>query len=234
MPTPENTTRPEELLHRDYTTTLDLAGLHQAIDQLLLTNPRLADCFVDDEAAPRFRIDGLGLRAPILVETLAARGRTTFSLHFRQADHLAVREIVRGLGAKSRRGGCRLLLVDMLQDFALPGVAIADSAIDSALDCSFDETARMFDVLGKLAHLTRAIRSDDLAELNEEGHFEYLVPRNDAETRTILFRGQPLRLDRRVSALGRHTGLRLRVHFAWVPSIRQHVVGWLDESEGEV
>lgn len=255
MPTPNHRDRILTTLH--YTTSCRCDRFRSAVDTELAKEPgSLGEhwCWRDEDGGSTFRITGLDLHGDILLEAVPGKrrsGRTEVTIRCREGDLPVVRYLETALGDDLLRpaklapgdepGEARLFdsIADVMQCFqqtAPEGIVVTDAAVESALDCLHGGVDDTLAAIKRLPTIRRLVDT----EVADDGKMEYpedistrdirLYLRTWPKGRLVLHRGERIRLNHQLHLADEHGILILKVHFAYVPATREHVIGWVEES----
>ena len=242
------------LATRHYTTACRCDRFRSAVETALDAEPNSLGehwCWADEDAGSTFRITGLDLHGDILMEVVPGKRRSSRSevtLHCREGDLPLVHRLEAALGDELMRpeakpGADKVQLrlfesiADLMQSFQQNGpmgIAVTDSAVESAIDCLHGGTEEALAAIKRLPSIRRLVdaSSHDGGE-DREGVSTRdirLYLRTWPNPRVCLHRGERVLLRHRLEIPDEHGILILKVHFAYVPATREHVIGWVEES----
>jgi len=256
MPTPNHRDRILTTLH--YTTACRCDRFRSAVDTELAGEPNSLGehwCWRDEDGGSSFRITGLDLHGDILLEVVPGKrrsGRSEVTIRCREGDLPLVRHLESALGddllrpAPAPESGAepdelRLFetiadLVQCFQQTAPEGIAVTDSAVESALDCLHGGIEDAIAEIKRLPVIRRLLEADVLddgkmktpEDIGPDVIRRYL--RTWPRGRVVLHRGEKVRLRHQLHIADEHGILILKIHFAYLPATREHVIGWVEES----
>jgi len=108
------------------------------------------------------------------------------------------------------------------------GIVFADSAIDSALDCGFDEYDEVLEELVFLKLMNGFAKVHGYRGENKDRHRYLQAKRHHKQPRIVLHQGQKLPLPHRLHIRSLKFDTTLRLHFAALPRNR-FLIGYVDE-----
>lgn len=249
MQTPNH--RHRILTTRHYTTACRCDRFRSALETALDEEPgNLGELWTwsEDDAGSSFRIFGLGLQADVVVEVVPGRKRTSRSevtIHCREGDLPLLERLEAALGDALLRPAetpaaadepFRLFdsaaqVLQAFQQTRVAGITVTDSAVDSALECLHGETDAVLAAIKRLPALRRAVETRRLPDdVSPDALERYL--RVWPKARLCLHGDDKVRLTHRLLVPDEHGILILKVHFAYLPASREHVIGWVEESIG--
>ena len=230
------------ILTRHIDTTLTLAAAADKLLEATQKNPLLDNLYLDDNADGLLRIGGPELRGDILVRPAKEKGEGVVA-HFRQGDRPVFRALVAategGWTVRRRQPASTegLDLLEFIQDGHRVGrckkIQFAESALEDALRCEFDEVDALIRFLVELE-----VHGDDEHVLDDtpegpEPSLEAVRKSLAGTERVILHGGRRVILRRREVLEGRRNDLNLVVQYARLPGRRGFVIGGLADQPAE-
>jgi hypothetical protein len=231
--------RGSDVLRRTLDSKLSGKALRTLMERALQLDPSFNESFLDGEHLERFRVAGLDQQGDIVLATYKQGRAYRTEVYFRRGDRAKFDALlnlltddakVRAKPSSDEEESEVLSFIRRAKRLTLGGrVIFAESAIESALDCTFGEVDQL---LGFLMNLDRAAEHRLTGEpLGMDGEIEhYLIDRRPKRLVQIRHNGEVIALNNEVCLIGNDTDCHLKVHFTWLPDKKAHLIGWFTES----
>jgi hypothetical protein len=232
---------PSRLISREFSTSLAAPAYRAQVEAIVHGTPAFnASCLVG-ECAGSLRIVGWSQSGDLLARhvTLAEVHRVT--VQHRLGDQALADTLIgdKTLGLKATRPG-RMGAEDDYEDIAYflesvrreeigKTILIADSAIESAHDCGFDEYDSILDEFRFLQDIRRIVKTTGLVKQADLNRF-LQSRRKHLKPVLVLHEGKKIPLLHRVCVPSDRFSTSLRIPFARLPAHRL-LIGYLDEYE---
>lgn len=236
----KKTASPCKLEVRRCTTTLSAERFRDMLEGLVNTDSSFNASFLMGKRAEDLRIGGLYQHGDIVIRYHALPEGKTVSLEFRRGDAASVATIYGHFGTKLMLIGPK----DDGEDEAFPNlghfldslrgsklrhsILFADSAIERALDCGFDEYDEVLEELVFLKLMNGFAKVHGYRGENKDRHRYLQAKRRHKQPRIVLHQGQKLPLPHRLHIRSLKFDTVLRLHFAALPRNR-FLIGYVDE-----
>lgn len=228
--------RGNDILRRTLDSQLSGKELRALVERALELDYNFNESFLDGENGDRFRIAGLDQTGDMVLTTHKEGRAYRTEVQFRRADREKFDALMNLLAddAKVRRKpseseGGELLFFIRRNGPLSNKVIYAESAVESALDCEFAELDQLLTFMINLERARVHRRSGEPTGM--DGEIEhYLLDRRPKRVMTTLHKGKRVELIHEVCLIGENEDLHLKVHFAWLPDEKVHLVGWFTES----
>jgi hypothetical protein len=230
---------PGQLEIRQCETSLSAERFRDILETLVSTEPAFNNSSLVGKYAEGLRIGGLDQHGDILIRHHALAEGKTVQLQFRLGDASLVAKIYGYFGSELKLVGPK----DEGEDELFPNlghfldslrmsklkqsIILADSAIESALDCGFDEYDEILEELVFLKFMNGFAKVHGYRE-NKDRHRYLQAKRHHKQPLVVLHQGQKLRLPHRLHIRSIKFDNVLRLHFAALPRNR-FLIGYVDE-----
>lgn len=228
--------RGSDILRRTLDSQLSGTELRALVERALELDHNFNDSFLDGESGDRFRIAGLDQQGDMVLTTHKEGRAYRTEVQFRRADREKFDALMNLLAddAKVRRKPSEMeggeLLFFIRRGGALSGkVLFANSAIESALDCEFAEMGQLVSFMMNLDRAAEHRRRRTPTGMDGEIEY-YLVDRRPKRVMVTYHEGKRVELIHEVCLIGEEADLHLKIHFAWLPKEKVHLIGWFTES----
>jgi hypothetical protein len=231
---------PAQLEIRQCETPLSAERFRDMLETLVSTEPAFNHSFLMGKYAEGLRIGGLDQHGDILIRHRALAEGKTVHLQFRLGDASLVAKIYGHFGSQLKLVGPK----DEGEDELFPNlghfldslrmsklkqsIIFADSAIESALDCGFDEYDEILEELVFLKLMNGFAKVHGYRGENKDRHRYLQAKRCHKHPHIVLHQGQKLRLPHRLHIRSLKFDTTLRLHFAALPRNR-FLIGYVDE-----
>ena len=231
---------PAQLEIRQCETPLSSERFRDMLEELVGTDPAFNASFLMGKAADDLRIGGFDQHGDIVIRHHTLRESRTVSLEFRLGDASLVAKIYGYFGSELKLVGPK----DEGEDELFPNlghfldslrmsklrhsIVFADSAIESALDCGFDEYDDILEELVFLKLMNGFAKVHGYPGDNKDRHRYLQAKRRHKHPHVCLYKGQKLRLPHRLHIRSMKFDTTLRLHFAALPRNR-FLIGYVDE-----
>jgi hypothetical protein len=231
---------PGQLEIRQCETPLSAERFRDMLEALVSAEPAFNNSFLTGKYADGLRIGGLDQHGDIVIRYHAQPEGKTVNIEFRLGDAALVANIYRHFGSKltlvgPKYGGEDDLFpnlghfLDSLRMSKLKqSIIFADSAIESALDCGFEEYDEILEELVFLKLMNGFAKVHGYRGENKDRNRYLQAKRHHKQPRIILYQGQKLRLPHRLHIRSLKFDTTLRLHFAALPKNR-FLIGYVDE-----
>jgi hypothetical protein len=231
---------PTQLEIRQCETPLSAERFRDRLEALVSTDPAFNNSFLMGKYAEGLRIGGLDQYGNILIRHHASAEGKTVHLQFRLGDASLVAKIYGYFGPELKlvgpkeEGEDELFpnlghFLDSLRMSKLKqSIIFADSAIESALDCGFDEYDEILEELVFLKLMNGFAKVHGYRGENKDRHRYLQAKRRHKHPHIVLHQGQKLRLPHRLHIRSLKFDTSLRLHFAALPRNR-FLIGYVDE-----
>lgn len=230
---------PAQLEIRRCETSLSAERFRDMLEGLVNTDPAFNTSFLMGNYADGLRIGGLDHHGDIVIRYHALPEGKTVGLEFRLGDAGLVAKIYGHFGSKltltePKDDGENETFpnlghfLDSLRMSKLKqSILFADSAIESALDCGFDEYDEILEELVFLKLMNGFAKVHGYRE-NKDRHRYLQAKRHHKQPRIVLHQGKKLPLPHRLHIRSLKFDTTLRLHFATLPRNR-FLIGFVDE-----
>ena len=230
---------PAQLEIRQCETPLSAERFRNMLETLVSTDPAFNTSFLMGKYADCLRIGGLDQHGDIVIRHHALPEGKTVNLEFRLGDAALVAKIYGYFGSELKLIGPK----DEGEDELFPNlghfmdslrmsklkqsIILAESAIESALDCGFDEYDEVLEELVFLKLMNGFAKVHGYRE-NKDRHRYLQAKRHHKDPRISLYLGQKVQLHQRLHIRSMKFDSVLRLHFATLPRNR-FLIGFVDE-----
>ena len=230
---------PAQLEIRQCETSLSSERFRDMLEGLVNTEPAFNASFLMGKQADDLRIGGLDQYGDIVIRYHALPEGKTVKLEFRLGDVALVAKIYGHFGSKLTLVGPKddaenemfpnlgHFLDSLRMSKLKQSIVFADSAIESALDCGFDEYDEVLEELVFLKLMNGFAKVHGYRE-NKDRHRYLQAKRHHKDPCIVLHEGQKLRLPHRLHIRSLKFDTTLRLHFATLPRNR-FLIGFVDE-----
>ena len=231
---------PAQLEIRQCETSLSAERFRDMLETLVSTEPAFNNSFLMGKYAEGLRIGGLDQHGDILIRHHAVAEGKTVHLQFRLGDASLVAKIYGYFGSELKLVGPK----DEGEDELFPNlghfldslrmsklkqsIIFADSAIESALDCGFEEYDEILEELVFLKLMNGFAKVHGYRGENKDRNRYLQAKRCHKHPHIVLHQGQKLRLPHRLHIRSLKFDTTLRLHFAALPRNR-FLIGDVDE-----
>ncbi len=228
-----------------FSTTMRAATFRALIEEAVAKDPVLNGSFIVGPDPSLFRVMGLDQHGDILMSycnfTAASMG-IRLALRYRQGDQALLDRLVAALGLDVEPVPCKgkgsLMPFEdrsvghMLLDFAakppLGSLQILPTAVESGLDCLWDDEAEIKSELSLLAAIPTLLLHGGAEAADKMDRVNQLL-QTYAPVMAIRHRGRNLPLRHQMHLPSEDGQTVLRLHFARDPGTSGFLVGWVDE-----
>jgi hypothetical protein len=230
---------PAQLEIRQCETPLSAERFRDMLETLVSTEPAFNTSFLMGKYAEGLRIGGLDQHGDIVIRHHAMAESKTVHLEFRLGDAALVAKIYGYFGSELKLIGPKYEgedelfpnlghFMDSLRMSKLKqSIILAESAIESALDCGFDEYDEVLEELVFLKLMNGFAKVHGYKE-NKDRHRYLQAKRHHKDPRISLYLGQKVQLHQRLHIRSMKFDNVLRLHFATLPRNR-FLIGFVDE-----
>lgn len=236
---------PHAILTASYLTTMQPTTFRTLIEEAVAREPLLNGSFIVGDDPALFRITGMDQRGDILLSHCDFSGvdlGTRLALRYRRGDQALLDRLIVALGMDLKPvprapQGCVLphegrtvghVLLEIAAKLAPSGLRILPSAIESGLDCQWDDEAEIRTELALLAAIpTLLLQGGEEAPRKMQRVHQLL--QGYPPLMAIRHHQQTLPLRHRMHLLAEDGQTTLRLHFARDPWSEGFMVGWVDE-----
>jgi hypothetical protein len=231
---------PAQLEIRQCETSLSAERFRDMLETLVSTEPAFNNSFLMGKYAEGLRIGGLDQHGDILIRHHASAEGKTVDLQFRLGDASLVAKIYGCFGPDLKRVGPKdegddepfpnlgHFLDSLRMSKLRQSIIIADSAIDGAMDCGFDEYDEILEELVFLKLMNGFAKVHGYRGENKDRHRYLQAKRRHKHPHVCLYQGQKLCLPHRLHIRSMKFDTTLRLHFAALPRNR-FLIGYVDE-----
>jgi len=224
---------------RQCETPLSAERFRDMLETLVSTDPAFNTSFLMGKYADGLRIGGLDQHGDIVIRHHALPEGKTLNLEFRLGDAALVAKIYGYFGSELKLIGPKVEgedelfpnlghFMDSLRMSKLKqSIILAESAIESALDCGFDEYDEVLEELVFLKLMNGFAKVHGYRE-NKDRHRYLQAKRHHKDPRISLYLGQKVQLHQRLHIRSMKFDNVLRLHFATLPRNR-FLIGFVDE-----
>ena len=210
------------------------------LEELVNTNPAFNTSFLMGKIAEDLRIGGLDQHGDTVIRYHARPEAKTVTLEFRLGDAAMIAKIYGYFGTKltivgpKDEGADELFpnlghFLDSLRMSKLrQSIVFADSAIESAIDCGFDEYDDVLEELSFLKLINGFAKVHGFRGDHKDRHRYLQARRHHEQPHISLHLGQKVRLVHRLHIRSHKFDTTLRLHFAALPRNR-FLIGYVDE-----
>jgi hypothetical protein len=225
---------------RQCETPLSAERFRDMLETLVSTEPAFNNSFLMGKYAEGLRIGGLDQHGDILIRHHAVAEGKTVHLQFRLGDASLVAKIYGHFGSKLTLVGPKddgenemfpnlgHFLDSLRMSKLKQSIILANSAIESALDCGFDEYDDILEELVFLKLMNGFAKVHGYRGENKDRHRYIQAKRHHKHPHVCLYQGQKLRLPHRLHIRSMKFDTTLRLHFAALPRNR-FLIGDVDE-----
>ena len=224
---------------RRYSTALSAGEFNYHIDRMVNGEPMLNPCCLTQARADWMRISGLELHGDIAIRHYKLPAENIVTVEFRKGDVAIADKIAELLGDELQPAPPRSSLVDnpfenlghfleTLKDCKLKRkIIIADSAIESGLECVFDEYDEVVQELHFLSIMETMARHHGFKDHKDRPRY---LQAKESHKRPIiaLHEGAKVKLTQRIHIRSANYDNVLRIHFSTLPRNR-YLIGFVDE-----
>jgi hypothetical protein len=230
---------PAQLEIHQCETPLSAERFRDMLETLVSTDPAFNTSFLIGKDADALRIGGLDQHGDIVIRHHALPEGKTVNLEFRLGDAALVAKIYGYFGSELKLIGPKVEgedelfpnlghFMDSLRMSKLKqSIILAESAIESALDCGFDEYDEVLEELVFLKLMNGFAKVHGYKE-NKDRHRYLQAKRHHKDPRISLYLGQKVQLHQRLHIRSMKFDNVLRLHFATLPRNR-FLIGFVDE-----
>jgi len=228
-----------------FRTTLRPATFRALIEAAVAQDPVLNGSFVVGPDPSLFRVMGMDQRGDILLAHCNFSGANLgirLSLRYRFGDQAILDRLVAALGVDVEPVPCGVkgsllphedrsvghMLLDLAGKSTLAPLQILPSAVESGLDCLWDDEPEIKREFALLAAIPRLL-AEGGSEAAENQHRVNQLLQTYEPVMSVRLRGRTLPLNRQMHLPSEDGQTVLRIHFARDPLTRGFVVGWVDE-----
>jgi hypothetical protein len=220
-------------------TPLSAERFRDMLETLVSTEPAFNTSFLMGKYADGLRIGGLDQHGDIVIRYHALPEGKIVNLEFRLGDADLVAKIYGHFGSKLTLVGPKddgenemfpnlgHFLDSLRMSKLRHSIMFADSAIESALDCGFEEYDEILEELVFLKLMNGLAKVHGYRE-NKDRHRYLQAKRHHKDPRIVLHEGLKLRLPHRLHIRSLKFDNVLRLHFAALPKNR-FLIGYVDE-----
>ena len=231
---------PAQLEIRQCETSLSAERFRDMLEALVSTEPAYNNSFLMGKQADDLRIGGLDQYGDIVIRYHALPEGKTVKLEFRLGDAALIAKIYGHFGSKLTLTGPKddaenelfpnlgHFLDSLRMSKLRHSIVFADSAIESALDCGFDEYDEVLEELVFLKLMNGFAKVHGYRGENKDRHRYLQAKRHHKQPRIILHQGKKLLLPHRLHIRSLKFDTTLRLHFAALPRNR-FLIGYVDE-----
>ena len=227
-----------------FRSTMRAPTLRNLIEEALLKDPVLNECFITGVDPSLFRIQGMNQHGDIQVShcKFADPVGIRISIRHRLGDQALADRLVAALGLdvepvkpagkgsgypfEDRSVGHALLDVSRLRD--VRGLVILPSAVESGLDCLWDDEKEIVEELRLIAH-TYDILIQGSDAPREKHRRVVQLQQQYKPLMTVWHAGRRLPLVYQAHLPSEDGNSVLRIHFAEEPRTHAFIIGWVDE-----
>ena len=231
---------PAQLEIRQCETSLSSERFRDMLEGLVSTDPAFNNSFLMGKKADDLRIGGIDQHGDIVIRYHALPEGKTVKLEFRLGDAALVAKIYGHFGSKLTLVGPKddgeneifpnlgHFLDSLRMSKLRHSIVFADSAIESALDCGFDEYDEVLEELVFLKLMNGFAKVHGYRGENKDRHRYLQAKRHHKQPRIILHQREKLPLPHRLHIRSLKFDTTLRLHFAALPRNR-FLIGYVDE-----
>ena len=231
---------PAQLEVRQCVTSLSAERFRDMLEALVSTEPAFNKSFLMGKQADDLRIGGLDQYGDIVIRYHALPEGKTVKLEFRLGDAALIAKVYSHFGSKLTLTGPKddadnemfpnlgHFLDSLRMSKLRHSIVFADSAIESALDCGFDEYDEVLEELVFLKLMNGFAKVHGYRGENKDRHRYLQAKRHHKQPRIILHQGKKLPLPHRLHIRSLKFDTTLRLHFAALPRNR-FLIGYVDE-----
>lgn len=232
---------PSRLISREFSTRLDADAYRARIEEIVHTRPAFNSSFLIGECAGSLRLVGLGQVGDLLARHVRLPEGYRVTIQHRHGDQALADALIGDAGlelkpTKPAKMGeeddyesIAYFLESVRREAIGKTILIADSAIESAHDCGFDEYDSVLDEFRFLRDICKIVTSTGFVDQDKLTRF--LQSRRKHRKPVIaLHEGKKIPLVHRVCVPSDRFSTTLRIHFARLPEHR-FLIGFLDEYE---
>jgi hypothetical protein len=231
---------PAQLEIRQCETSLSAERFRDMLEKLVSTEPAFNNSFLMGKYAEGLRIGGLDQQGDILIRHHALAEGKTVQLQFRLGDASLVAKIYGHFGSQLKLVGPKddaetemfpnlgHFLDSLRMSKLKQSIVFVDSAIESALDCGFDEYDDILEELVFLKLMNGFAKVHGYRGENKDRNRYLQAKRHHKQPHIVLHEGQKLRLPHRLHIRSLKFDTTLRLHFAALPRNR-FLIGYVDE-----
>jgi len=236
----KKTGSPGQLEIRQCETSLSAERFRDMLEALVSTEPAFNASFLMGKQADDLRIGGLDQHGDIVIRYHALPEGKTVGLEFRLGDAALVAKIYGHFGSKLTLVGPKddgenemfpnlgHFLDSLRMSKLKQSIVFADSAIESALDCGFDEYDEVLEELVFLKLMNGFAKVHGYRGENKDRNRYLQAKRHHKDPHIVLHEGKKLRLPHRLHIRSLKFDTTLRLHFATLPRNR-FLIGFVDE-----
>lgn len=228
------------VLVRTFDSALSGPEVRALLEKAIETTPELSNCYLHEKGHDDLiHLGGTELIGVIRIVLYKSRKGHHLEAAFRRGDRPIFELLMKALGdkvnarAKPGKQAEEHVLLDFIQGMPTLGgdrsPIIANSALDAALDCNFDEREQLIEFFFKLTDVTRRLTSPN--PFGDEDLPELPCDRSDNKAVRIYHAGKRYILKKEECLLGTKYDCHLKIHFTWMPDKKRFLIGWFTESE---
>lgn len=228
------------VLVRTFDSSLSGPEVRAALEQALETTPELNTCFLHEKGhEDLIHIGGLDLIGLIRLVLYKSRKGHHLEVAFRRGDRPVFEQLMKALGgpitprAKPGKEAEEHALLDFIQGMPSLGgnlsPIIANSALDAALECQFDEREQLIEFFFKLTNITRRLSCPN--PFDDEELPDFSPDRTDNKVRWIYHEGRRYPLRKKECLAANKYDCHLLIHYTWLPERKRFLIGLFTESE---
>jgi hypothetical protein len=231
--------RGNDVLRRTLDSKLSGKALRSLIERALELNPAFNESYLFGDDADRFRVCGIDQQGDMVLATYKKGRAYRTEVYFRRGDRPKFDALLillkddaklRAKPSSDEEESEVLSFIRRAKHLSMKGrVIFAESAIESALDCTFGEFDQL---IGFMMNLDRAAEHRlNGTPTGMDGEIEhFLVNRRPKRLVQIRHEGELFALDNEVCLIGNDAECHLKIHFTWLPDEKVHLIGWFTES----
>ena len=238
IPPPIN---PSRLVSREFATRLDADAYRTRIEEIIHTRLAFNSSFLIGECAGSLRIVGLQQVGDLLARHVHLPEGHRVTIQHRQGDRALADALIGDpgltlkptkpamMGADADYESIAYFLESVRREKIGKTILIADSAIESAHDCGFDEYDSVLDEFRFLRDIRKIVKTTGFSDQGKLTRF-LQSRRKHRKPFIALHEGEKVALVNRICIPSDRFSTTLRIHFARLPQY-QFLIGYLDEYE---
>ena len=232
---------PSRLISREFSTCLDADDYRTRIEEIVHKRPAFNSSFLIGECAGSLRIVGLEQVGDLLARHVRLPEGYRVTIQHRHGDQALADALIGdpGLALKPTKPAkmgeeddyesIAYFLESIRREAIGKTILIADSAIESAHDCGFDEYDSVLDEFRFLRDIRKIVTSTGFVDQNKLTRF-LQSRRKHRKPVLVLHEAKKIPLVHRICIPSDRFSTSLRIHFARLPEHR-FLIGYLDEYE---
>lgn len=232
---------PSRLISREFATRLDADAYRARIEEIVHTRPAFNSSFLIGECAGSLRIIGFEQVGDLLARHVRLPEGNRVTIQHRQGDQALADDLIGDsglalkptkppkMGAEDDYDSLAYFLESVRREEIGQTVLIADSAIESAHDCGFDEYDSVLDEFRFLRDIRKIVKTTGFVDQDKLTRF-LQSRRKHRKPIIALHEGKKIPLVHRICVPSDRFSTTLRIHFARLPEHR-FLIGYLDEYE---